>query len=211
MTRTVTAIVPRGKNRAKVYLDGQYGFTLSMKLVQEIHPSEEISEDRIRKLLERDRIEGAYQQAIRLISYRPRTERELRIRYAKKGVSDPIQEQALERLRVEGLVDDAEFARAWVENRMEFRPRGAWALRSELSSKGVARDTIEVALEDFDETEAARRAANEGARRYKQLSPDLFRRRLSAYLARRGFNYQTVAPLVTKHLRELGEESEGPN
>jgi regulatory protein len=180
-----------------------------MKLAQELQPEEVLDEDRIQALLERDGEELAYEQAVRLISYRPRTERELRIRYAKKGLSGSIQDAALERLKQEGLVDDAEFAQAWIENRMEFRPRGAWALRSELSSKGVARDTIELALEDFNEEEAARRAAKEGARRYQQLSPDLFRRRLNAYLSRRGFTYQTVTPLVVLHLAELEAESEG--
>jgi SOS response regulatory protein OraA/RecX len=92
---------------------------------------------------------------------------------------------------------------------MEFRPRGAWALRSELSAKGVARETITIALQDYDEEEAAQRAAVEGARRYKHLSPDLFRRRLSAYLSRRGFAYQVVTPLVTQHLAGMEAESEG--
>ena len=67
---------------------------------------------------------------------------------------------------------------------------------------------IEIALEDFDEEEAARRAAHKGARRYKHLSPELFRRRLSAYLSRRGFTYQMVAPLVAQHLVGIESESE---
>jgi regulatory protein len=193
----------------QVYLDGQSSFSLSRKLAREIHPDEALNEERIQELVERDGQEAAYDQAVRLISLRPRTERELRIRYMKKGLSDPIQDAAIERLKADGLVDDAAFAQAWIENRMEFRPRGTWALRSELSSKGVARETIEITLENFDEEQAAQRAAIEGARRYKHLSPKLFRRRLSAYLSRRGFSYQLVAPLVAQHLAGIEAESEG--
>ncbi|MFQ5923173.1 MAG: regulatory protein RecX [Anaerolineales bacterium] len=206
MTKIVTAKVPKAKNRVQVYLDGQYGFSLSKKLAPEVRLDEALHEDRIQELIERDRREAAYEQALRLLSHRPRTERELRIRYAKTGLSEQVQNAAIERLKLEGLVDDAAFAQLWIENRMEFRPRGAWALRSELSLKGVARETIEDALQDFNEEEAARRAAVEGARRYKHLSPDLFRRRLSAYLSRRGFAYQIITPLVAQHLEA---ESEG--
>jgi regulatory protein len=202
-------MVPKAKNKVQVFLDGQYAFSLSKKLAQEVQLNETLPEDRIEELIERDRQDVAYEQALRLLSYRPRTERELRMRYAKKALPEQSQEAALDRLKSEGLVDDAAFAQSWIENRMEFRPRGAWALRSELGAKGVERELIETALEDFDEEEAARRAAHQGARRYKHLSPDLFRRRLSAYLSRRGFTYQLISPLVAQHLEGIESESEG--
>ena len=208
VAKTVTAKVPKAKNKVQVYLDGEYGFSLSKKLAQEVQLNEALPEGRIQELIERDQQDAAYEQALRLLSYRPRTERELRQRYAKKALPEQAQEATLERLKSEGLVDDAAFAQMWIENRMEFRPRGAWALRSELGAKGVARELIEIALEDFDEEEAARRAANQGARRYKQLSPDLFRRRLSAYLSRRGFTYQLISPLIEQHLEGIESESE---
>ena len=209
MTKTVTAMVPKARNQVHVYLDGQYAFSLSKKLAQEIQLGQALAEARVQELIERDRQDAAYAQALRLLSTRPRTERELRIRYAKKEYPEHTQEAALDRLKSEGLVDDAAFAQAWIENRMEFRPRSAWALRSELGAKGVTRELIEIALEDFDEEEAARRAAHAGARRYKHLSPELFRRRLSAYLSRRGFTYQIVTPLVAQHLVGIESESEG--
>ena len=207
----MTALVPRSKNKVQIYLDGKYGFSLSKKLAREVDVDQALSEARIQELIELNRQEAAYEQALRLISYRPRSERELRIRFVRKGLPEQTQDSAVQRLKAEGLIDDAAFARMWIENRMEFRPRGAWALRSELRSKGISHDQIEIALEDFDESEAARRAAEDGARRYMHLSPDLFRRRLSAYLSRRGFSYSMIAPLIAQHLTELEAESEGSN
>ena len=209
MSKTVTALVPSSKSKVRVYLDGQPAFSLSKKLAREVELDEVLSDSRIQELVERNRLEAAYGQALRLISYRPRSEREIRIRLARKGQPEEVQDAVIKQLRSEGLTDDAAFARMWIENRMEFRPRGAWALRAELTGKGVAREQIDMALEDFDEDEAARRAARQGARRYTHLSPDLFRRRLSAYLSRRGFSYQICAPLVAQHLAELEPESEG--
>ena len=54
MTKIVTAIVPRSKNKVQVYLDGQYGFSLSKKLSQELGLDEALPEARIQELIERD-------------------------------------------------------------------------------------------------------------------------------------------------------------
>lgn len=156
------------------------------------------------------RREAAYRRAVQLIARRLRSERELEIGLERQGLEADDIEAVLGRLRETGLADDLAFARAWIENRMAFRPRGALALRSELRGKGVERAVIERALESFDEAEAASRAAEAGARKYQQLSPDDFRRRLSAYLSRRGFERHTISPLVAELAAQIETESEEP-
>ena len=106
----------------------------------------------------------------------------------------------VERLTRAGMLDDREFARYWVENRLQFKPRGVRALRYELRQKGVSDSTIADTLADVDEDAAARRAATAGARRLAHLQPADFRRRLGAYLARRGFSYAVVKPVVEEML-----------
>ena len=211
MANEITNIVPKGKGRLDIFLDGEYRFSLAKALLPEVRRQEQLSEARIEALLAMDRQEAAYQQALRLLALRPQSERELRRRYAKRGVFEVDQDAAIDRLKDEELVDDAAFAQAWIDNRMAFRPRAAWALRSELRGKGVENEIIEVALENFDEHRAAQKAAQIGARKYKHLSSEDFRRRLSAYLQRRGFGYQTISPLIAEQVAELDEESEGPN
>ena len=104
----------------------------------------------------------------------------------------------MESLRQAKLVSDADFAAAWLENRMAFRPRGAWALRVELRARGVPAEIIETALTNFDEQQAAVLAGRQGLRKYEHLSPELFRQRLSAYLQRRGFQHPTIEALVER-------------
>jgi len=106
----------------------------------------------------------------------------------------------VERVTRAGLVDDGEFARDWVENRVQFKPRGARALHYELREKGIADSIIADALVDLDEEVAARQVAQAGARRMAHLEPRDFRRKLSAYMARRGFSYAAIAPLVDELL-----------
>lgn len=73
-------------------------------------------------------------------------------------------------------------------------------MRHELREKGVLASIIADTLAGFDEEAAAHRAAEAGARRLSHLEPRDFRRRLEAYLARRGFSYAVIAPLVGEML-----------
>src|SRR5207248_5546259 len=95
----------------------------------------------------------AFEGALAFLSYRPRSEREVRARLQMKDVPPPIVESVIERLRRLRLVDDQEFARYWVEQRQTHRPRGARLLRQELRRKGVDADTTTDVLEQSGETE----------------------------------------------------------
>ena len=192
----------RSRNRVDVYLDGKKNFTISKSIALELRRGQELSIDQIRELNNRDLEEQIYQQALRLISRRPRSEAELRNRFLRKKVQTEIQDMVIARLREQGFVDDNAFARSWVENRLTFRPRSAWAIKQELRKKGVSNDAIRAALENFDDDEAAYQAALKVARKMAGMPKDLFIQRLAAYLSRRGFQYSTVSPVVKRVWRE---------
>ena len=85
----------------------------------------------------------------------------------------------------------------WVENRNEFHPRSQRMVRFELKGKGIAEELIDNALQgSADDEDLANRAAIQYARRLTTLNWLDFRKRLSAFLARRGFSYGTIAPVV---------------
>ena len=203
----VTKLEPY-KGRVRVHLDGRPKLQLTKSIAYELAIGEQISDDRLRLLEERDQRERAYQRTKRWLVLRPRSEAEIRIRLARNKIVENDRQSVVDRLRDEGLVDDEAFAAAWIENRMAFRPRGAFALRSELRAKGVSQDIIDSMLEGFDEEGAAEAAAAIGARKYTHLSQEVFRKRLGAYLSRRGFSYSVSSPLVERHAAELSGESE---
>jgi SOS response regulatory protein OraA/RecX len=75
--------------------------------------------------------------------------------------------------------------------------------------KGVSAERIDEVLEGFDDEAAAYQAASVGARKYRNLDRELFRKRLGAYLARRGFQYHLISPAVEHELQEhAGNEQE---
>ena len=95
-------------------------------------------------------------RALNLISYRQRTERELRERLGERFESDVI-DRAVGRLKEQGLVNDEEFARAWSDGRTRNSPRSARALVREMTAKGVSKPVADAAVLDLDDEETARR------------------------------------------------------
>lgn len=204
MVQVITALKlsRRSRNRVDVYLDGKKSFTIAKSIALELKKGQELSLDQIKELKDRSLEEQIYQQALRLISIRPRSEAELRNRFHRKKVQTETQDMVIARLREQDFVDDNAFARSWVENRLTFRPRSAWAIKQELRKKGVSNDAINAALEDFDDEEAAYQAALKVSRKMAGMPRDLFFQRLAAYLSRRGFQYSTVSPVVKRMWRE---------
>jgi len=169
-----------------------------------------LSEEKIARLLAEDEREWAYQQSLLYLSYRARSEKEIRQNLRKHEVSEEVIEETLERLRKAGLANDNEFAQTWVENRSTFRPRSKRALSIELRQKGLDNETIQASLSNVDEEALAYQAGSKRAPRFKNLEWSEFRKKLSEFLARRGFSYSVTSPVVSRLWSEMHAESEPP-
>jgi regulatory protein len=200
MERKVTALKVQKRNpqRVNVYLDGEFAFGLSHITAAWLQIGQTLDDDRVRELQTKDEAEVAYQKALHFLSFRPRAELEVTQNLRKHNFPDGVIQTVLERLGRSGLVNDHSFAQTWVENRSEFRPRGRRALRLELRQKGIMDEVIETVLRDLDEDKLAYRAAHKQARKYRRLEWPDYRKKMTAFLARRGFNYGTAAPVVEK-------------
>lgn len=153
-------------------------------------------------------VEDVINSALKLLSYRPRSEAEVRRRLSRRFLPELVEEAILHLMNL-GLLDDAAFASYWRENREMHRPRGARALRWELSRMGVARGVVEEALTGLDEEENAYRAASKLFRRLVHASNDDFRNKLSTYLSRRGFSSEAVSTTIERCWGELSDPAYG--
>jgi regulatory protein len=197
--REITGIQVQKRNpdRVNIYLDGEYAFGLSRIVAAWLYKGQKLTDEKINTLCNEDGIEVAYQKALSLLNHKQRTSHEICQRLIEKGFSTSQAELVLEKLVLAGLIEDEEYARLWVENRNSFHPRGQRLIRIELLQKGIAEETIEKALAgSVDESELATQAAMQQIRKYQSLNWEDFRKKLSAYLLRRGFSYGTVAPVV---------------
>ena len=118
----------------------------------------------------------------------------------------------IQRLKENGFLGDEQFARDWVENRTTFRPRSKRMLAMELRQKGVAEEAIQQALDETgDEDSLAYQTAIKYAHRLARVDWETFRKRLGAYLMRRGFSYGTIAPILRQVWDETHSSAESDN
>lgn len=203
--KKVTALTAqkRNPNRVNIYLDGEYAFSLARIVAAWLRVGQELDDEKIKRLQAEDAGERAVQQALLFLSYRSRSESEIRQNLHKHEIPEEIIEQTLQRLRQDGLANDDQFAQAWVENRSAFRPRSRRMMAMELRQKGLDNETVTSALENVDDEAMAYEAAQKKVNRLKNLEWIDFRKKLSEFLARRGFSYSVIAPTVTRIWNEL--------
>lgn len=207
MDQEITALKAQKKNpnRISVYLDGAYAFGLARIVAAWLKIGQLLSEEDIARLKEQDTFEVAYQRGLRFLSYRPRSEAEIQRKLTEQGFESGVVEAAIQRMKESGFLGDNQFARDWVENRSTFRPRSKRLLAMELRQKGVAEEAIQQALsETGDDETLALQSAVKYAHRLAGTDWETFRKRLGAYLLRRGFSYGTIAPI----LRQVWDETQ---
>ena len=195
---TAIEVQKRTPNRVNIYLDGEFAFGLARIVAAWLRVGQELSEEKIEQLQAEEARERAFQQAMLFLSYRDRSESEIRQNLRKHEIPEPVIEQTLERLRQDGLANDHHFARTWVENRSAFRPRSRRMMAMELRQKGLDTEAISSATEGVDDEALAYEAAQKKVSRLKGLEWNEFRKKLSDFLGRRGFSYSVIAPVVTR-------------
>jgi regulatory protein len=205
---TALQVQKRNPNRVNVHLDGEFAFGLARIVAAWLRVGQELSEEKIEQLQAEDARERAFQQAMLFLSYRARSESEIRQNLRKHEIPEPVIEQTLDRLRQDGLANDDQFARAWVENRSTFRPRSRRLMAMELRQKGLNDEAVSAAIADVDDEALAYEAAQKKVARYKDLEWNEFRKKLSDFLARRGFSYSVVAPVVTRIWNEARNDEQ---
>lgn len=207
MEREITALKAQKKNpnRINVYLDGEYAFGLARIVAAWLKIGQRVSDEDIARLQQQDALEVAYQRGLQILSYRPRSIAEVRRKLSEQGFEPTIVDATIQRMEQNGSLGDEQFARDWVENRSTFRPRSRRLLALELRQKGVAEEAIQQALsETQDEDSLAYQSALRYARKLAGKDWETFRKRLGAYLMRRGFSYGTITPI----LRQVWEETQ---
>lgn len=141
-----------------------------------------------------------------------RSRSELAAKLAKKGVPDEVAERLLNRFEEVGLVDDAAFARAWVQSRQRGKGLARRALAQELRRKGIDDDVAKDALDEVDpedETESARLLVRRKLRTVQSVDRTTAIRRLSGMLARKGYPPGIAFGVVREELEAAGHDGEG--
>lgn len=211
MMSKITALRTNKNNpkRVSLFFDGKFAVSMGVEdaAKEGLRVGQEFSPDQMKGLLKNLSISHCMNAAYRFLSYRPRSEAEMRERLKRRGFEDTQIEIAINKLKEQNLLDDTAFARFWNDNRKTFRPKSQRLTRLELKKKGVADEIIDDIVNKENDMDSAYHAALHKAPRLTRLEFEDFRRRLGDYLKRRGFSYPVINQTVKRIWQELVEQS----
>lgn len=206
------------RDRVNLYVDGEFAAGISKEtlLRAALRVGDELTPDRLSTLQSDESLYQTRAAAMRLLSRRPRSERELRDRLREKEFADADIARVLSDLRAAGLVNDAEFARTFIRNSLALRPLGEIQIRQKLLVFGIDRATVDAAVRDELDAVDVDEIATALARKYLSRgpgrgSPDEMRKRrrlAGAMLARRGYSWAVITR-VLKRLNLPTEDDPG--
>ncbi len=194
----VTDIRPqKRKSRFNIYLDDRFGFGLNEEVLfsSRIKIGAELSSSQIANIRKKEKRHNLFGKVLKFLSYRARSEKEIKNYLTKKEASLGEQQAISKKLKALNFLDDSEFARAWISNRLSVGGSGKRKIYLELWQKGVQKEIIEKALKGIDENQEVESAQALIDKKIKFfLLPLDFqaKQKLKAFLFRRGFDYQTI-------------------
>jgi len=201
----ITAIEPqkRKKDRLNVFVDGEFAVGLSPEIVfkEGLKVGQRISSPKLKKLIKENELDKVLNKVYKFLSYRPRSEKEITDYLFKKKANPFLTALVIETLKRQKYLDDREFALWWVEQRLKFHPVGKHVLRKELFKKGINKEIVDEVvscqLSVVSLRNLALKIAQKRALRYK-ADPTELRRKMGSFLARRGFDWETIKEVVDK-------------
>ena len=166
----------------------------------------EIETDVLRKLIQADEIVRAKNDATMCLKDERLSKKKLIDALKRKGFGEEAIETVMTEFEQHGRIRDEKFAQAWVKRRQRSKPRSRKMMRHELLDKGIDKTTVDRTLEAIDDTqeaELALHAAQRQAKRYKSLEQHVAKRRLHAFLLRRGFGHETIQKTIKSVLSNI--------
>lgn len=206
MSKTITQISAqqKRKNRCSIFLDDEYAFGLDQEVVLQfgLKKGDQLTEEQIQNILFNEEKKRAKDRALRFLSYRDRSEKEVRTKLQRIGYDADIIDWVITELKRLKFMDDQRFAQSYAQTQMLTRPVGEHYLRHELKNKGLEEPLIEQTIEqiyqDKDQSIVAMELAAQRKKRYKNLDQIKAKKRVSDFLLRRGFDWETVSEVMER-------------
>ena len=211
----ITGLEPQvtDAERVNVFVDGRFfmGASAAVVLQLGLAVGQELLPNQIEQLQYEENLQRAVERAYNYLSFRPRSREEVRRYLRRKETPVEAIDATIARLERLDLINDQYFTTFWVENREQFSPRGARALKNELRMKGVERTVVDDMINDENDEELAYKAGHKKALslvRIPTIDLATFRSRLGSFLQRRGFGYDVTKRTVQTLWQELHPDND---
>ena len=200
---TITDIKKGRKYLSAIYIDGELAVHLDTRVVLEenVRAGKEITDERLKELIEISNVRRAKEKALWLISYRDHSKKELVQKIAKTADKESA-EIAVDRMEELGLVNDEKYARRYLDQLINIKHLSKNAAKYKLLEKGINRNLIdEILCETETDPQEHIRAIIE--RKYlKNLSDEKGKRRCFAGLQRMGYSYSDINSVLKEYIED---------
>jgi regulatory protein len=190
----------KNKNRVNVYLDDKFGFGIDLDsfVLLNLRVNQELMDEEVEKIVRKAEFQKTLDKLLRFGTLRPRSEKEFTDYFRRKKVHESMWEELLGKLKHFELLDDAKFARWWVDQRQNFKPKSARILKLELTQKGIVKEIIESTLGEtkIDEVKMAKDLLERKKYKWKDMEPKIARQKKSQYLMGKGFGWEVIQKVV---------------
>lgn len=207
----------RNQGRYNVYIHNgrqeTYGFSVDEDVLVQFNLRKglEINKEQIKQLIDQDLMNQSYNQALKYLSYRMRSEKEVRSFLATKEVSSDQIDQMIHKLKSQNLLDDLEFANMFVRSRIQSSRKGPLLIKNELKNKGVTEIISNQALKEYTYDIQFKKAMNIVKKRLERSSKHSFKRQLDqakAALQRNGYTHDVILDVVRQFQENKDENAE---
>ncbi len=164
-----------------------------------------MTEKEIEEIVKKAEYQKTLDKLLRFAMVRPRSEKEVRDYFRRKKVHESMHEKLFEKLKHLELLDDAKFAKWWVEQRANFRPKPKRILTQELRIKGIDKEIIDEVMgaEVVDEEKMAKELLAKKAYKWKSLEPREARQKMSQYLMGKGFSWDVIEKVIDRNIDRI--------
>lgn len=190
----------KNQKRVNVYLDDKFGFGVDLdnfvKLGLKV--GQELTEERVGEVVKKAEFQKTLDKLLRFATLRPRSEKEIGDWMRRKKVHGSLHKKLFDKLKRLDLADDVRFAKWWVEQRQNFRPKSSRILKSELRIKGISKEIIDEVLEEtqVDEVKIAGDLIEKKQYRWERFDRMAKKKKMQEYLARKGFGWEVVEKVL---------------
>ena len=193
-------------NRVNIFVDEIFtiGIEDELRYKFKLEVGMEVDDDFIKSILDAEETNKAINQALNLLSYRQRSEKEIYLALKRKDYQESSIMKAIDYCRKNKYLDDKAFAKSYVNDKINLSKLGVERIRYELRLKGISQEIIDrvLVVDKDDQYELAKELAEKRIKSYKNDSTNAIYRKLGGYLQRRGYSYEIISRVLRDLLKE---------
>lgn len=195
----------KNNDRVNIYIDDKFAFGLSVELRFKygLHIGDEIEQNFIDDILKSEEKAKVTNYALKLLSYRQKTEAEMFKALKRKGYDDTFIEHTISYLKENKYIDDLEYARMFIKDKQNLSKLGPNRIKFELLKKGISKEIIDSTLNisSNEEYDSAYELALKKQKSYLGQDKYAVYRKLGGFLQRKGYSFDTISKVLDDILK----------